>query len=197
MILDALNLLRSELQDYLANRQNDSSAMVELGSVAHGADDKILLSLVNVEEEAALRNSSPYQRNATGGFDIVNPPVFLNLFVLVSVYTNDLTSYGKALKRLSWVVQCFQQKTAFAVATAPGSGTYDDESALRMRLSVDLYSLSFEKVSQLWTTLGGKQLPCVLYKVRLVEEQGPALVGQGPAISTIASRTGLVAPAVN
>jgi hypothetical protein len=33
---------------------------------------------------------------------------------------------------------------------------------------VDLYTMNFEQVNHLWSTLGGKYLPSALYKVRQV-----------------------------
>ena len=189
MIFEALHLLRAELAAYLTAPGRDEQAQVELGNIASGTDDQVLLSLVNLEEEASLKNTSPYQRNPNGGFDIVNPPVFLNLFVLVAAYSRDNASYATALKRLAWAVQCFQQRNHFSFANTLATSLDDtDPATQRLRLSLDLHSLSFEKVSQLWSTLGGKQMPCILYKVRLVEEQGAAQLGHGPAISTIAQR---------
>lgn len=187
MIFEALQLLRAELAAYLAAPGRDTQVQVELGSPAN-SPDQVLLSLVNVEEETTLRNSSPYQRNPTGGYDLVNPPVFLNLYVLISAGGQDSsTTYATALKRLAWVVQCFQQKHVLSPATQ--SGFSADPSTARLRLSLDLYSLSFEKLSQLWGTLGGKQQPCVLYKVRVVEEQGEGQLGYGPEITLIERRT--------
>lgn len=190
MIFEALQMLRAELAAYLTAPGRDEQAQVELGNIASGTEDQVLLSLVNLEEETALRNSTPYQRNATGGFDVVNPPVFLNLFVLVAAYSRDNSTYATALKRIAWAVQCFQQRNSFAVANTLSTNLdpATDPALLRLRLSLDLYSLSFEKVSQLWTTLGGKQMPCVLYKVRLVEEQAEGRLGHGPAITSIEQR---------
>ncbi|MDB5269717.1 MAG: hypothetical protein JWP58_2757 [Hymenobacter sp.] len=195
MIFEALQLLRAELAAYLTAPGRDEQAQVELGNIASGTEDQVLLSLVNLEEEAALRNSTPYQRNPTGGFDVVNPPVFLNLFVLVAAYSRDNSTYATALKRIAWAVQCFQQRNNFSVANTLSTSLESaaDPALLRLRLSLDLYSLSFEKVSQLWTTLGGKQMPCVLYKVRLVEEQAEGRLGHGPAITSIEQRPLLAA----
>jgi hypothetical protein len=39
----------------------------------------------------------------------------------------------------------------------------------RFRIILDLYSLSFEQINYLWSTLGGKQHPFVCYKLRMVE----------------------------
>lgn len=188
MIFEALQLLRAELTAYLVDSGRDTQVQIELSSPTSNAG-QVLLSLVNVEEETTLRNSSPYQRNPTGGYDLVNPPVFLNLYVLISAGGQDSpTTYATALKRLAWVVQCFQQKHVLLPATQAGFAS-DDPGTARLRLSLDLYSLSFEKLSQLWGTLGGKQQPCVLYKVRVVEEQGEGQLGYGPEITLIERRT--------
>ena len=183
MIFESLELVRAELEGYLKARAADS-VRVELGSIATSAGtdgDQVLISLVNVEEEAALRNSTPYQRNATGGFNLVNPPVFLNLYLLVAANFRDGT-YGTALKRLAWVVQCFQRK--------------NELSATSLRLTLDLYSLSFEKISQIWGTLGGKQIPFVLYKARVVEEQAAGKMGEAAQITSIERRASVLAPPV-
>ncbi|WP_210518777.1 DUF4255 domain-containing protein [Hymenobacter terricola] len=192
MIFEALELIRTELAAYLAPR-NATAVDVALGSIASAAGtqtDQVLISLVNVEEETALKNSSPYQRNATGGFDVVNPPVFLNLFVLIAANFNDNATYATALKRLAWVVQCFQQKSEFTVANTPSATIADAAVAVRLHVALDLYSLSFEKLNQLWGTLGGKQVPCVLYKARVVEEQADGLLNTGPEIMRVEGRTG-------
>lgn len=190
MIFEALELVRTELAAYLAPR-NATTVDVALGSIASAAGtqtDQVLISLVNVEEEVTLKNSSPYQRNATGGFDLMNPPVFLNLFVLIAVNFNDNATYAAALKRLAWVVQCFQQKGEFTVANTPNAAIAD--TAVRLSVTMDLYPLSFEKLNQLWGTLGGKQVPYVLYKARVVEEQAEGLLNTGPEIMRVDGRFG-------
>ena len=191
MIYEALELIRAELAAYLAPPRDASTVDVALGSIASAAGtqtDQLLISLVSVEEETALKNSSPYQRNAAGGFDLVQPPVFLNLFVLIGANFNDNITYGTALKRLAWTVQCFQRKSEFTAANTPTATISDAATAVRLRLSLDLYSLSFEKLNQLWGTLGGKQVPFVLYKVRVVEEQADDQFGTGPEIMRVEGR---------
>jgi len=195
MIYEALAMICAELRAYV--KAFDATANVDLGSICvpGAATDALLLSLVNVEEESALKNSSPYVRNATGGFDLVNPPVFLNLFVLIGTSFTDNATYATALKRLAWAVQCFQRKKELNLANTPTDSLPDE--ALRLRLSLDLYSLSFEKINQLWGTLGGKQVPFVVYKVRVVEEQAESQFGSGAAITTIEGRTEIINPTLN
>jgi hypothetical protein len=193
MISEALSLLSAELKAYL-DQFTDTDFTVALGNVKDGTDGQVLLSLVSMEEESALKNLSPYQRTPTG-HDLVNPPLFLNLFVLVTPFASD---YNTSLQRLARVVQCFQQKNQLTLATTPGYAaptTTSFADLLRLRLSLDLYPLSFEKANQLWSILGISQRPSALYKVRVVEEQGAGKLGSGPSITTIDGRFGGTTPA--
>jgi hypothetical protein len=191
MISEALSLLSAELKAYL-DTVEDNNCTVEPGSVKDGADDQILLSLVSMEEESALKNLSPYQRSGNG-YDLLNPPLFLNLFVLVTPFNSN---YSTSLQRLAAVVQCFQQKSQLTLTNSP---TYTPptttEALMRLRLSLDLYPLSFEKANQLWSILGISQRPSALYKVRVVEEQGVNQVGSSPSINNVESRFGGATPA--
>lgn len=190
MIFEALELLRSELDTYVKPFLGNTS-VVQFGSPATTSEPgKILIGLVNTEEEHALKNGSPYQRNAMGGFDLVNPPVFLNLYVLVCATYSTSETYTTALKSLGRAVQCFQQKNVFSLANSPNATGLLDPQAVGLRVSVELCSLSFERMNQLWGTLGGKQVPFVLYKVRVVEEQAQEPVGSGSAIMTIEGNIG-------
>jgi len=40
-----------------------------------------------------------------------------------------------------------------------------------MRIIMELYTLTFEQINHLWGSLGGKQVPFVMYKARLVKIQ--------------------------
>ena len=187
MVYEALELIRSELETYV--KPLADGITVNLGSIATVAGTQantVLIGLVHLEEESTLKNTSPYQRNSiTGGFDVRNPPVFLNLYVLISANYAGSGDYETALKLLSRTIQCFQQKNQFTIANTLTDKTFDDPQALMLRMSVELYSLSFEKLNQLWGTLGGKQVPSVVYKVRVVEEQAEGQLGAGTQILSI------------
>jgi Pvc16 N-terminal domain len=187
MIFEALELIRAELQTYIRSFTSTPATVVELGSIANTAagQEKILVSLVNMEEENTLKNISPYQRNSAGGFDIHNPPIFLNLYVLISV---NFTNYSSALMLLGRVIQCFQSKRFYTVANTPNTQDITDLQASMLRITVDLYPLSFEKINQLWGTLGGKQVPSACYKIRVVEEQADKQIGSSVEMTAIEMR---------
>jgi hypothetical protein len=133
------------------------------------------VSLVNIEEDRISKSQeNTVRRDNTVIYK--NPKVFLNLYVLFAV---SLNNYTEALKRLSFIIQFFQFKNVF---TAVNSPTLDPAIE---KLIVDMHSLSFEQANQLWATLGGRYIPSVLYKIRLVGIEEGAVDAEGGFIKTI------------
>src|ERR1043166_6995051 len=121
MIDVALILLRDELISYLSTKDSATVNVDNIGlfesSSGTGLNDSIIISLVNVEEESALKNQSALKRpfNATATYR--NPPVYLNLYVLFTCnYSGD--NYRLALQRLSLIIQFLQSKNSFSAASA-------------------------------------------------------------------------------
>jgi hypothetical protein len=142
---------------------------------------KCVLTLVNIEED---RISKPVQNyvKINERIQYKNPKIYLNLYCLFSVVHN---SYETALQYLSFVIQFFQQKNVIDHRNSPSSKEAKLDARIE-QLIFDMMSMNFEQVNHLWGTLGGKYLPSVLYKVRLVaiEDDTPGL--EGPAITDIA-----------
>lgn len=191
MIYQALKLIATELNTYLDSLTEASDDLVLLGNIAMieskmeaggggggGAaplEDKILLTLVNIQEENTLKNL-PAQRldSFAKQTEYRNPAVNLNLYILFSVTNNN---YQNALLYLSRIISFFQGKRIFTNQNTPvPSATPSIEDMENFRLIMDLYSPNFEETNYLWGTLGGKQFPSVLYKVRLVEIEREDLV---------------------
>ena len=113
-----------------------------------------------------------------GGIKYIEPPVFLNLYILISsTLGQDLQdAYEFALHRLSLVIQFFQSKKSFTVKNSPFTTISSDSNIPQeikddIRLNIELYTLTFEQINHLWGSLGGKQVPFAMYKVRLVKIQ--------------------------
>jgi hypothetical protein len=190
MIFTAFKLLKDQLDNYIQSFNpmgNDPEGHVVLDNVATletpdrppGAEEKIILSMVNIEEEATLKNSTHFYKNAQG-IAYHNPPIYLNLYMLVSAHYKN---YEDALSRLSQAIQFFQGKTSFNVKNSPDASLPDD-----LQLHLELFSLSFEQLNHLWGALGGKQMPSVLYKVRLVKITENRITGLGTIIEQIQSK---------
>jgi hypothetical protein len=140
-------------------------------------NNKIIVTLVNTEEESTLKNRSNAVK-ITNGIKYVEPAVFLNLYILITATLGEdlQDAYEFALNRLSIVIQFFQAKKSFTVKNSPFNSISTDanipqEVKDELRLSIEFYTLTFEQINHLWGSLGGKQVPFALYKVRLVKIQ--------------------------
>ena len=123
--------------------------------------NNVFLTLVNISEETTLKNTPNYRReNFTTVYK--NPPIYLNLFVLFSAC---FKKYDMALLHLSAVIRFFQAKNIF---NQKNSASTVIENLDDFGIIMDLFSPTFEQVNYLWSTLGGKQHPFALYKLRLV-----------------------------
>ena len=65
--------------------------------------------------------------------------------------------------------------------------TYED-----IQLHLEMFSLSFEQLNHLWGSLGGKQWPSVLYKVRLVKITENRITAQGPLIEEVQTKENII-----
>ena len=174
MINLALEFIRNELEHYLKYDAGDSSVEIELGNVAlfetansSEIEDKIIVSLVNIEEESTLKNKRNYRRMPNNDIQLRHHPVFLNLYLL---FCCTFTQYQPALQRLSLILKFFQARKNFDInnAIAPQNRDLFEESEQDFSLTFELYTLTFEQINHLWGSLGGRQLPSIMYKARLV-----------------------------
>ncbi|HXB95097.1 MAG TPA: DUF4255 domain-containing protein, partial [Puia sp.] len=197
MIDIAISLLQTELQNYLnvmnlsANVTVDNIGMLET-SGGDGLANSIVISVVNVEEESTLKNQPARRQNPPGNTIYQNPPVYLNLYVL---FTGNYSGaqYIHGLQRISYVVQFFQSKNYFSSGTSTSgslgsqnitaAGTRPD--ILSLWFTMELYTMTFEQLNHLWGSLGGRQIPFVMYKLRLVAITERNIVRTAPVIQEI------------
>ncbi len=168
MIDAALAFLVKELNGYLLARTGESFGDAQLTPPVDDvgrwviADDHIGVSLLNVDEERVLKAQVPEATWVNGRQVMLEPEVKLNLDVL---FAAKFKQYPQSLKYLSRVVTFFQAHPRFVSDEYPGL-----DPAIE-RLVPELRSLGFEQLNQLWAFVGGKQLPSVVYRVRLVALQ--------------------------
>lgn len=188
MISDAMRLIQATLQDYIVDLEPtlettpvvvvDNIAMAEqLGGSNNQLNGHIVMSLVNLQEETTLKNA-PFYRVEGDRTIYKNPPISLNLFILFSVLHNQ---YDTALRLLSRVIECFQSQTDLSFTTTPAPGNISHD----VQIIPDLYSLTFEQLNHLWGALGGKQVPFVLYRARLIMIEGRRRQAETPVITEI------------
>lgn len=191
MIFDAMRLIQAALQRYILEVNPelgpgqvvilDNIAMAEeLGGPNNQLKGHLVMSLVNFQEEGTLKNNLHHRLDLNKDSTIYqNPPVNLNLFILFSALNNQ---YDTSLKLLSRVVEFLQWKKEFSGSATPSAGKISQD----VRVVLDLYSLTFEQLNHLWGSLGGKQVPFVLYRARLVALKAQKRQGEGKVITEIA-----------
>ncbi|MDP4262891.1 MAG: DUF4255 domain-containing protein [Bacteroidota bacterium] len=195
MIFQVMELIRQNLNAFLS--APGSPDTVVLGNIAFATPDnpatplvdesaQIYMSLVNVEEEASLRNQSAVRQTEIRPLAYVNPPITINLFLLFSANHKD---YSMAIRTLSSVLLFFQGNRTFSISRTPvpATGVFatPGEQENKLKVTLDLMSLTFEQVNHLWGSLGGKQMPFLLFKARQVEIDADRMFQGGGFISEI------------
>ncbi len=204
MIDIALRFLRDELSNYVHRSiaSGESGHIPEKDIILHNIaflesdlngdlNNKVIITLVNTEEESTLKNKSNVVRTVNG-IKYEEPPISLNLYILITATLgdDDNDSYEIGLIRLSKVIQFFQAKKSFTVQNSPfnsisTSNNVSQEIKDQLKLNAELYTLTFEQINHLWGSLGGKQVPFVMYKIRLVKIQEITGLEEAPLIEEI------------
>lgn len=170
------------------------SAPVELDNIGmlepsgtNSLTNSIVITLVNVEEEKGLKNS-PFSHKFDNKAVYKNPTVFLNLLVLFTC-NYAAVGYPDALRRLSYIIKFMQSKNAFSYASSPVATEADlnDPEIANMRITAEIVTLSFEQINDLWGSLGGRQVPFVMYKIRVVSLTDRTMLRELPLIEEIDS----------
>jgi hypothetical protein len=173
MIHPVLKFLGEQLNDYVDQVKKPGDGIeapyVILQNISRLDEDalkttnKILVSLLNIAEESTLKNNPDHIMMKNDSVAYGNPPLNLNLFIMV---TSFMTNYENALIYLSYAITFFQGKYSFTLknSTTEVEGLPDD-----FHIILDIYTLGFEQLNYVWSTLGGKQHPFICYKVRLLK----------------------------
>lgn len=169
----------NEVLTILKNQLNGSEGLQDvLGDIAvvddiakhdddtSGLENKVVITLLNVEEESTLKNRSRYNKvqiseNPTQ-FDMKmeSPPAYLNLYVMIAAHR---ATYVNALANISKVIEVFQTNNVLEYLDP------DDERENDFKFRIELHTVPFEQLSYIWGLLGGKVMPSVLYKISVIK----------------------------
>jgi hypothetical protein len=153
------------------------SNLVELdGSVAATANNKLVLTLVNIEKDSLPQRNGAAARSRDERLLQTSAPLFVNLYVMLSA-NFGAGNYSEALKYISHAIAFFQQRPAFDQLSSPGLDPRIE------RLVLDIENLPTAELNNLWSLLGGRYLPSMYYKVRMVAIDSRAVTGQAPFIT--------------
>lgn len=201
MIQQILQLLQGNLSAYIQHINPGAAdppivfGNIGMANVLGGdetyMDGRVVISVVNIMEEATLKNTSGYQRR-NNGFEINNPPTFLNLYLLFTcLFSNQSGAnnrgggYLNEILRISQVIEFFQTQSVFTLQQNPTNANLNPQDWIDVRINMELYSMTFEQVNHLWGSLGGKQIPFVMYKASIVPIQGQRITGRGSYLQDI------------
>lgn len=189
MIDRALKTLVGGLDRHLSARFAAPGPLALLSPVV-GADnappqdakDRVLVTLVNLERESIAKNAAQRYRAEGEGYLRAPPPLNLNLVVLISA--NFPENYGDGVAVLSSVLSYFQARPVFEPANTP-----DLPPGVR-RLTVEWKDMSLSEIHNLWTVLGGRYLPSVVYLVRMLVVEDDLIGEDAAAIRKIGTESG-------
>jgi hypothetical protein len=178
MILEALSCLAEEMNQYFRNKLKVNEEKVILsaitnqdGTVAIQGENKVVITLVNIEKESVAKNTTSGGR----GGDI-SPSVSVNLFLMFSAYFSA-TNYPESLRFIDFVIAFLQEKSVFTSANTPRLDNSIE------KLSFEMESPGAEKLNNIWATMGAKYMPSVLYKMRMLTYDGRNMKEYRPPIT--------------
>lgn len=186
MIYEALQILSEQLDQYLSS--HGLNKLVKLGNIAllettnentEKLDGKLILTLINLDEEKTLKNLPNYKVINKQTTEYKNPPISLNLYLLIAANCN---TYVNSLRSISKTIEFFQGKSTFTSENTVYTVKDDFDILGNFKLIVTLYTPSFEELNHIWGTLGGRQLPSVIYQIQLIEIDRKDLPVTGPVI---------------
>lgn len=185
MIFKALDFLQKQLDEYMTQTMGSSATgtWIELSRLVDKDggfefDSPLGFALANVEEERIFKSQERVRTSAEEVVYYSAPDIKLNLHVMI-VSSAGKGKYDTALKALSSVATFFQARRSFDRERYPSL-----ESPIE-KLVVELESLDYESQSYIWSSLGGKLTPFLVYRVRLLRVQEELVAARAEPIREV------------
>ena len=182
MINDILLSMKSRIELALQaaqDRDDDWISFTNLyGLDGHPADEfsgKIVMSVASLQTDTSVGSYAPPRQGQGGVYPVAAAPLFLDVYLLfVSCFTG--ANYPAGLAALSRIVAYLQENPVFDAASSPEIGD-------RMgKLAIEYASLDFAQSAHLSSLMGIKSLPFLVYRLRRLPFDGPAISAVVPAV---------------
>ena len=157
MIFPAVDLIRQELVASGINA--DLGNISEIANDVNNANADVIISLINIEENRISRDPNNYIKKDQA-IIMKNPAVHLYLTLLFTSVRR--AGYGLSLFDLQNVIGFFQAKNVFDHSNTPALDNNIE------RLALDMVSLNLQQLHEIWSVLGGRYFPSVVYRMRMV-----------------------------
>jgi len=161
MIYQAINCIKNQLRTVIPDTDLGNIGELTSGSGGPSSDPDIMISLINIEENRISRDPRHYVQSGTQVL-MKNPAVHLNLTLLFTA-VKSASAYESALENLQKTILFFQGKYVFDQLNTP-----DDLDPGIEKLILEMVSMNTEQLNNIWSILGGKYHPSVVYKVRMI-----------------------------
>lgn len=170
MISKALQFTSDMLNQFLVNRFSLSEKVVLLnnviepdGTIPQKNQNKVVLSLINIEKETLKPFYVRNQRMPDGSFADINPAERYNLDMLI---TSNFEDYQETLRFLNASLMFFQINQA---VDHTASSAFPENLE---KLEFEFQKLTFHQMQGLWNSMGAKYQPSVVFRMRLINIQG-------------------------
>ncbi len=181
MIAQSLQFTHSMLSRFLRNRFDLDEDKVVLnnliesdGSIPTLNQNKLIISLINIEKETNKAFYGQAKKLNDGNYADINPSERYNLIILVSSNFDD---YGETLKFLNAAILFFQANTVL------DSGSSSNIPAGLNKLEFEVEKITYHQMQGLWTAMGAKYQPSIIYKLRLITIQANEAARFMPAVA--------------
>lgn len=137
----------------------------------------IIISVVNIEEDKTLKNQTLYKEYPGSGISVEKykkPAQNLILSLLFTSYNKDQAKYADGLDKLELIIRYLQHNNVYYYDNnllKEQTIVSETETKLMNKIILDLVSLKSEQLNQMWSYLGSKYMPSVLYTMRMIHVQ--------------------------
>jgi hypothetical protein len=185
MLHNALSFLRDQLNQSIGMKfrllpDEDMVIVGKLilsdGSIPEDIKNKMVLSFVNLDLETQMGSSDTRMGFAPSGKSDRLSMHNVNVNVLL---TSNFFDENEALKFLSAALKFFHGTPSFDRSSHPEMDEGLD------KISVEVCNLSLLEFNSLWSSIGAKATPSILYKVRIIASIDNSVLNAPPLITPI------------
>ncbi|MBM3442387.1 MAG: DUF4255 domain-containing protein [Bacteroidetes bacterium] len=177
MIHTVLSAVTDQMNEFMRNELGIPEDIVVMnnlvdlkGDVSLQIENRVCLFLLRVEEEK-MTKAGGFQANPGSP-----PPMRINLYLVFAAHFPD-PNYREALHFISLVIEFFQGKSTFDKSNTPGLSANID------KLIFEFVNQDLSEMNNMWSLIGAKYIPSVVYKVRMltfsqfmIREEVPSIV---------------------
>jgi hypothetical protein len=171
MIYEVLQTLTDNLNVYFRTKlkiQEDKAELSAIvnqdGTIALQSENKVLVTLFNIERESF---------SASPG-NVGRQKLSLNIFVIFSCHFSN-SNYSEAIRFLDLIITYFEENYTLEV-----QNIYDGNN----KIKIEIETFNLEKVQNIWSTIGAKYLPSVIYKLRMIVVDSNNISSFTPAVQS-------------